>query len=82
MPCYKESSTNASPSCNTSRKRTPLLPFGRAVAERRHEMGEYWCDTVLCSKEAFEKIYFEQKGLGKKYADGEGKGLTLERRII
>jgi hypothetical protein len=30
-------------------------------------MGDYWCDTILYTKEDFEKVYAEQKGLTKKY---------------
>jgi hypothetical protein len=29
-------------------------------------MGEHWCDTFLCSREDFERLYSEQKLLGKK----------------
>jgi hypothetical protein len=33
-----------------------------------HETGEYWCDTVFCSKEDLERIYSDQKGIGKRFS--------------
>jgi hypothetical protein len=32
-----------------------------------HEKGEHWCDTVFFSKEDFERLHSDQKGIGKKY---------------
>jgi len=47
-----------------SKKRTVLLnPLTHLFS---HEVGEYWCDTVLCTKEDFERFYSEQKGLGRR----------------
>ena len=31
-----------------------------------HETGEFWCDMVLCTREEFEKMYAESKGIQKK----------------
>ena len=53
-----------------------------------HETGEFWCDAVLCTREEFEKMYAESKGIQKKYplnAPSNGTGGNFNdvgRRII
>ena len=43
------------------------FPLYQGLADASHETGEYWCDTVYCSKEDLERIYSDQKGIGKRY---------------
>jgi len=56
------------------KKAYPSRPLNSEWLTTSHESSEYWCDTVLCAKEGFEKIYMEQKGLGKKYFAAQKEG--------
>ena len=33
----------------------------------RYDTGEHWCDTILCSKDDLDRIFSENKGMGRKY---------------
>jgi hypothetical protein len=42
----------------------PVLVEGKANG--RHDTGDHWCDTILCTKDDLTRIFLEHKGLGRK----------------